>query len=440
MKSDSLANWLLYREARALLSRLERLEPMVLRETMVPAAALSPAALLAIESFLVRGREHLERQIRGYLAWLASDEGQRATPERCQHRFTFLKLRFNAVLTQLDIFSEAMSQRSEAQTGVWLAGLDVVAADALAMPELYAAPPVVCHLARDAGGAIRRARTRLPGGGENPVAIVRLPRERMIGFGVASSLVHEVGHQAAALLDLVPGLRLALTPHPADGPRERTLWSRWSRWVSEIAADAWAVGRVGVASTLGLMGLVSLPRAFVFRNNLDGVHPTPWIRVKLSCALGAALYPHPRWGALGRVWEQLYPLDRLPSARAAELRALEAAMPRFIERLLGYRAPALDRSTLGEVLLNRDLPTLPTPSQSDGSRTTLANLSRLRPTLALASLGLARLSGALTPEADGALLATLLETWAVSATLQQRRPLYSNAALPAPALRPRLQP
>jgi hypothetical protein len=200
------------------------------------------------------------------------------------------------------------------------------------------------------------------------------------------------------------------------------------------------VGRVGVASTLGLISLVSLPRAFVFRNNLDGVHPTPWVRVKLSCALGDALYPHPRWGALGRVWEQLYPLDRLPPARAAELRALEVAMPRFIDRLLGYRAPALDRRTLGEVLLNRDLPALPTPSQVDGSRATLANLSRLRPTLALASLGLARLSGTLTPEADGALLATLLETWAVSATLQQRRSLYSNAVLPAPALRPRLQP
>ena len=57
------------------------------------------------------------------------------------------------------------------------------------------------------GAAIRRARTRLPGGGENPVAIVRVPRERMVGTGIASSLVHEVGHQAAALLDLVNSLR-----------------------------------------------------------------------------------------------------------------------------------------------------------------------------------------------------------------------------------------
>ena len=37
----------------------------------------------------------------------------------------------------------------------------------------------------------------------NPVAIIRVPRERMVGHGIASSLVHEVGHQGAALLGLV---------------------------------------------------------------------------------------------------------------------------------------------------------------------------------------------------------------------------------------------
>ena len=60
----------------------------------------------------------------------------------------------------------------------------------------------MCYLDRGHGAAIRRARARLPGGGMSPVAIIRVPRERMVGAGIASSLVHEVGHQAAALLDL----------------------------------------------------------------------------------------------------------------------------------------------------------------------------------------------------------------------------------------------
>ena len=135
---------------------------------------------------------------------------RQATAAQAQRRFTFLQLKFNAVITQFDLFADVITQRSENETGVWLSGLDVVSADALALPGYYEAPPVICYLDRDIGAAIRRARTRMPGGGENPVAIIRVPRERMIGTGIASSLVHEVGHQAAALLDLVNSLRPAL--------------------------------------------------------------------------------------------------------------------------------------------------------------------------------------------------------------------------------------
>ena len=117
------------------------------------------------------------------------------------------------------MFADVITQRSETETGVWLSGLDVVAGDALALPGYYAAPPVICYLDRGIGAAIRRARTRMPGGGENPVAIVRLPRERLVGSGVASSLVHEVGHQAAALLGLVDSLQASA---PGVAARFRT--------------------------------------------------------------------------------------------------------------------------------------------------------------------------------------------------------------------------
>jgi hypothetical protein len=104
-----------------------------------------------------------------------------------------------------------------------------------------------------AGGAIRRAWTRLPGGGDNPVALIRIPRERIIGYGVASTLVHEVGHQGAALLHLVESLRDRLR-HVRQRTQLRTAWGLWDRWVSEIVADIWSISRIGISSTLGLMG------------------------------------------------------------------------------------------------------------------------------------------------------------------------------------------
>ena len=165
-----------------MLARLDRVKPFAVQETMLPAAALSPAAQAGIESYLIGGRRALRGQIRRYITWLRG-AGAGVPAAEQQRRFTFLRLRFNQSLSQLDMFSDAITQRSENETGLWLSGLDIAAQDALDLPgAFFRAPPVVCYLHRGLGGAIRRARTRLPGGGENPVSIIRIPRERMIGY------------------------------------------------------------------------------------------------------------------------------------------------------------------------------------------------------------------------------------------------------------------
>ena len=211
MLSNAPASVFLAQEARSLLTRLARVRPFALEIPSVLAAAVTPAAQTAVEAHMARGRRRLRTMVLGYLRWLRGPQAHEATPAEVQARFTFLRMRFNAVLTQFDMFSDVITQRSENESGVWLSGLDVVSADALSLPgAYYEAPPIVCYLDRGPGAAIRRARTRLPGGGENPVAVIRVPRERMVGSGIASSLVHEVGHQAAALLDLVASLRPVL--------------------------------------------------------------------------------------------------------------------------------------------------------------------------------------------------------------------------------------
>lgn len=190
-----LAAWMLAQEARALLTRLARVLPFALIEPMVPAAALRPVAQRAIEQQLAAGRRQLRALVRSFLHWLGTAAGRAATAAEGQRRYTLLRLKFNAALTQFDLFNDVITQRSEHRNGVWLAGLDLAAADALALRgRYYVPPPVICYLDRGPGAAIRRAHTRLPGGGANPVSVIRVPRERMIGSSVASSLFHEVGH------------------------------------------------------------------------------------------------------------------------------------------------------------------------------------------------------------------------------------------------------
>ncbi len=352
MNPRSAASLFLAHEAGALLARLAKVRSYAGAMPMVPAAALAPEAQTAIEQMLSKGRTKLSRMLHSFLR-LATRPGRPAlTPEQAQRRFTFLRLQFHAVLTQFDIFADVLNQRSEHDTGVWLAGLDVLAADALSLPRVrYRSPPVVCYLDRGIGAAIRRARTRLPGGAKNPVAVIRVPRERMIGSGVASSLVHEVGHQAAALLNLAAALRTELQGLQRIDSETRIAWCLLERWIWEILADFWSVARVGIASTLGLLAVTSLPRAFVFRLNPDDPHPVPYIRVKLSCAMGQAMYPHPQWGRLVKLWESFYPLSRLDPKKRHAFAVLEKVIPGFVTLLLQHRAPALRGRSLLEAMV-----------------------------------------------------------------------------------------
>jgi hypothetical protein len=430
MAIDPLAVRMLSQEARALLTRIDRVRPFALVEPMLSAASPLPSALSAIESFLIAGRRQLRKSVRGFLGWLDADKAGGATTDTAQRRFTLLKLQFNAVITQFDLFYQAIAQRSESETGVWLSGLDVVSTDALRLAgDYYEVPPLIVYLDRGMGAAIRRARTRLPGGGSNPVAIVRVPRERMVGSGIASSLIHEVGHQAAALLDLVPSLRPVLQGMQRGAP-DAHVWNLWERWISEIVADFWSVARVGIASTTGLIGVVSLPRPFVFRLNTDDPHPVPWIRVKLSCSIGDALYPHPQWSRLAQLWASYYPTAGVDTERLRLLADLEASMPALVSLLVNHRPRQLRGRSLTEVLsIPERQPARLAAIFRQWSRAP-EDMYRASPTFVFAVLGQARADNQLTPEDESTLLAKLLTHWALSNTLD------SAAACAASHLRP----
>jgi hypothetical protein len=294
----------------------------------------------------------------------------------------------------------------------------MVSADALALPGgYYQAPPVICYLDRGSGAAIRRARTRMPGGGENPVAIIRVPRERMVGSGIASSLVHEVGHQAAALLELVESLRPVLRKRQAESGEKGEIWKWWERWISEIVADMWSVARIGIGSTMGLIGVVSLPKAFVFRVNGDDPHPAPWIRVKLSAAIGQAFYPHSQWARISEVWESYYPRDWLDPERQTLFRDLVNGLPDFVELLTSHRPQTLGGASLTQALDVAGRQPGKLAALLDEWTARPGEMYRAQPTLVFAVLGQARSDGRLSPEAESEVLAKLLTHWALRSTL-----------------------
>jgi hypothetical protein len=420
MRADISATWFLQEETRALLTRLASVQPFVLQETHLAAAALSPAALSGIEQHLIAGRRDIHQRAQAFLRWLRGP-GATAPADEQQRRFWMLRLSFQNALSEFDLFSEVITQRSEHDNGVLLSGLDVAAAEALLVPGRYfEGPPVICSLHRGLGGAIRRARTRLPGGGDNPVALIRIPRERMIGYGIASSLVHEVGHQGAALLQLVESLRAQLRPLRLRAGL-RWAWSLWDRWISEIVADFWSISRIGIGSTLGLVGLVSLPRGFVFRPSQDDPHPMPWVRVLLSCAIGNRLYPDPQWERLAATWRAMYPITGIRPQLAELVAELRATMPDLVTVVVEHRPARLRGRSLGEVLRNPDLQRAALLRRFADWEADPGRMVTAPPTLAFAVLGQARASGRLSPERESRLLRWLIASWAVRSSLETAR-------------------
>ena len=400
-----------------MLARLDLIEPFTTHMTMVPAAAVAPEALATIERHLAQGRTHLRRRGRSLVRWLHSREGRASDPADAQSRLARLRNRFNATLTDYDVFSDVITQRAEHQVGTWLAGLDVVADDMLrGRSRLLGGPPVICYLERGRGAAIRRAKTRLPAGRKNPVAIVRIPRERMVSSGLAASLAHEVGHQASVDLGLIDRLRAATEERAARG--DRATWCTFGRWASEILADTWAMGRVGVAQTLGLIAVMNLPRLYIFRDGTRRLHPTPWIRVKLSCALGDALRPHPQWGRIARSWERMYPLTGLARDQIAGIQRLEAALPELADMVFDVESPRLGGRSLGELFYTTDTEPEPLLSLYRSWRRGRTNVDDISPTKMFATIGQARASGVIGAESETRLLVELLERWAVTRTME----------------------
>jgi hypothetical protein len=415
MSNELAARNLLAHEARALLTRIARLSPFAVRTPMVTAAAISPAAQTGVETLLLQGRRELRAMVLRYLRWLGAE---RPRPVDAQRRFNMLRLRFNGVIRQFDVFASVLTQRSEHETGVWVAGLDDVAADALSLPGDYLrAPPVICYLDRNHGAAIRRAHTRLPGGGRNPVAVISVPRERMIGSGIASSLVHEAGHQGAALLKLIPSLRTALRQRQVSDLENATAWAWFDKWISEIVADFWSVARVGIGSTLGLMAVVSLPRPMVFRLTPDDPHPIPWLRVKISCAIGRRLFPHPQWERVASVWETLYPqLGNDPEVLDV-ISGCERVLDEFVGVLSQHRPATLRGQTLANVLTVDGMQPAQLRRQFMRWRERPDLIRMAPPCYVFAVIGQARADNNLTPEAEARALSQLLTYWALKSSL-----------------------
>ncbi|TAJ13925.1 hypothetical protein DMA11_06965 [Marinilabiliaceae bacterium JC017] len=397
-------------QAQALLSRLRQVKPFALSMPMVNAATIPDEADVQIEKMITTGCKELEAGIQKYLRLLDTATSRKLSPYRAQFLFSSLKLRFNALQERIDIYADVYTQRGEHETGVLLKGLDNVAYDALSLDGKFTPPtPMLCYLERGLGAAIRRFSTRLPGKKKTPVTIIRVPRERMVGTAIASSLVHEVGHQGAALLNLVNIFKQAIRTHQTRLGSNSIAWRLFENWTSEILADTWAVAKLGITAPIGLIGVVSLPKYFVLKINMADPHPFPWIRVIISATIGKALYPHPQWDQLISHWKKFYPLKGVHKNTLQIIREVEQTLPAFINLLLNYKVSTLKGRSLRQVFPIKERH----PAQLKRMLKQPAVMKQAAPTLLFAALGQGTYDKKISTSEASERITQHLEKWAL---------------------------
>jgi hypothetical protein len=154
----------------------------------------------------------------------------------------------------------------------------------------------------------------------------------------------------------------------------------------------------------------------VYRVQGDDPHPTPWIRVKISAAIGDALYPDSQWADLSAIWDTYYPLANAAESRAL-LATLQSLLPEFVALMLDTRIPRVDGATVRMLFPRADR----TPAQLRVLRglvqRDVGRLALLSPTVAFGVVGQAKYDGAIDARIEATTLSRLLRYWALRATI-----------------------
>jgi hypothetical protein len=238
--------------------------------------------------------------------------------------------RYIRVEMTLVFFADAINTRTNPKIAGYLKACDILAYRSMAMllDQLgKPTPSALSYFEKGIGAAVLRANLRLwDGTGVNPVAAIKITHHNLLRN---TALIHEAGHQAAAVVgwneELASKLATGLTGAPLDVSGE------WASWASEIGADAFAFVHTGYAAVAALHDVLAAEDGIVLRHTPGDPHPISYIRVLLGVEMCRQFFGDGPWDDLAQAWTQLYSLQRADGATRALLQASLPLLPRVVQ-------------------------------------------------------------------------------------------------------------
>lgn len=363
----------------------------------VPAGGAEDRALAALEAGAMAAVEALDRRAGDAERSLRRAPTTVAELTSANLRLTRMQLDADALFRTLDLFNDALATRSDASNALLLRGADRLVAAALerSVPG-YSPPAAVTYFdSTGRGGAIARARTRLPGGIVLPIALVRVSPETLPTR--LTSLLHEAGHQLNSDLNLLDEGASTIARAARLAGLDAEECATWASFTSELLADVWGHLLGGVPSIDGLQRVLSLPGALLFHLRAGDPHPPGMLRVAFALAFLKRLHRDPSLARLEQRFNDVYAPTPVPESVRRRFSRLERAVPALVDAF--HRTPfsGLGNRTLVAVCAGG----LPSPDELRAHRhccSVSADALAAEPPLhALARLGQARVDGALSP-------------------------------------------
>lgn len=257
--------------------------------------------------------------------------------------------RYTRVEMTLVFFADAINTRTNPKMSGYLKACDILAYRSMAMllDQLgKPTPSALSYFDKGIGASVLRANVRLwDGTGVNPVAAIKITHQNLLRN---TALIHEAGHQAAAVVgwneELAARLAAGLTGAPTGVAGE------WASWASEIAADAFAFVHTGYAALAALHDVVAAEEAAVFRHTPGDPHPISYIRVLLGVEMCRQFYGDGPWDELEQAWEALYSLRKAPGDTRALLEGSIGLLPDIVRITLREPMRAFDGRPLAAMI------------------------------------------------------------------------------------------
>jgi hypothetical protein len=257
-----------------------------------------------------------------------------------------------------DFYFELFTQR-QSQFGSWLLACDRIALSCyqaaytgIESTRSVPAPGPFCYMRTGFSPATFRRGLRLRRLGRlpNPFPLIQLPYHRLVNPWTLGAVLHEVCHNLQNDLGLATAVPHAIEQRLRSEGLSARVDLGDARWNRETFADLGALLLGGPAVVASLMDVVGRAPATVVDYSPTGPHPTPWIRVLISCELLRRMRFSAAAEGYKRTWLRAYPDGRAGSIPEAVVRTAPDAIAIVVDTICYQPYASLGNKALAECI------------------------------------------------------------------------------------------